>query len=497
MECYCYLRNVQDLLAEGKTLYERRFGESFKGPIVPFGALIEYHPISTRDQSRIHQFGNKVLPRIFLGYELVVWGIWKGDILISDLEGLEKLDASDTYPRRIKAKEILIRQKDDEFIFSLTDGSAKLSRRDYEFRESTLRREPTVRSEDFSRELQDELGESQPTETTDYAEARADFWSIQGEFICRHHNDPRVQLYVPKEETFPIPLKYIDVTRSTHTDLDVLQEKRIYDYWNVESSKHLSDSWRGFTKFTLLNEKSPKGFLWSGERLTQIQTTARPDHVWPEVWTNNGKAAQNRENRMGKRKTKARQCSKTDRIYFIDPDDQDYKETLKTASRKFDRPMAPPMPCKRKAQTSTTKVAAKHEAASQKIPKTVSGCIAECHESTRQRAVSSLPTKHEDHFAGKGFTWMTHYNLVHKFIPVPQAMKIQDAKAAVDKEWKKLETIPVWNLEKVKSKKEVILEAQRDKKKVHCATWMDVCHSKNAEFEPELQKYKGRVVLGG
>ena len=59
----------------------------------------------------------------------------------------------------------------------------------------------------------------QPIETTDDAEARAALWSIQGDFIYRHHNEPRVQLYVPKEETFSIPLKYIDVTRSTHTDL--------------------------------------------------------------------------------------------------------------------------------------------------------------------------------------------------------------------------------------------------------------------------------------
>ena len=46
-------------------------------------------------------------------------------------------------------------------------------------------------------------GESQPTEPTDDAEARADFWSILGDFICRHHNEPRVPLYVPMEETFP------------------------------------------------------------------------------------------------------------------------------------------------------------------------------------------------------------------------------------------------------------------------------------------------------
>ena len=59
---------------------------------------------------------------------------------------------------------------------------------------------------------------------------------------------------------------------------------------------------------------------------------------------------------------------------------------------------------------------------------------------------SSLPTKHEDHIAGKSATSMTHYNLVHKFIPMPQAMKIPDAKAAVDNEWKKLEKISAWNL---------------------------------------------------
>ena len=35
------------------------------------------------------------------------------------------------------------------------------------------------------------------------------------------------------------------------------------------------------------------------------------------------------------------------------------------------------------------------------------------------------------------------------------------------------------------------------KKKVHVATLMDICHLKNAELEPKLQKYKGRVVLRG
>ena len=67
-----------------------------------------------------------------------------------------------------------------------------------------------------------------------------------------------------KEETFPIPLEHIDLTRSTHTDLDVMQEKRVDDCWKFDSNRSLSDSWKGFTKFTLLREKPPKGYMWSG-----------------------------------------------------------------------------------------------------------------------------------------------------------------------------------------------------------------------------------------
>ena len=105
MECYTYLRYVTDLLSDGKTPYERRFGQPFKGPIIPFGSLVEYHPVTAKDQSRIHQFGKKVLPGLFLGYALYAGGIWKGDVLIADLEELETMDASEIYSKRLNAKE--------------------------------------------------------------------------------------------------------------------------------------------------------------------------------------------------------------------------------------------------------------------------------------------------------------------------------------------------------------------------------------------------------
>ena len=64
--------------------------------------------------------------------------------------------------------------------------------------------------------------------------------------------------------------------------------------------------------------------------------------------------------------------------------------------------------------------------------------ILEASESTRLRMGESLPNHHEDHIAGKGSNSLQHKHLVHKFIPMPQAMKTPAAKAAVDKEWRKL-----------------------------------------------------------
>ena len=63
--------------------------------------------ISAKDKSRLHHFGKKVLPGIFLGYALVAGGIWKGDITYADIEELETIDASEIYSGRLNAKVVI------------------------------------------------------------------------------------------------------------------------------------------------------------------------------------------------------------------------------------------------------------------------------------------------------------------------------------------------------------------------------------------------------
>ena len=245
-----------------------------------------------------------------------------------------------------------------------------------------------------------------------------------------------------------------------------MQEKRIDDHWNVDPNRGLSDSWKGFTKFTLLKEKRPKGNMWSWERLTKVQTTTRPDHVWLEVWSNIGKAAQSREEpEWKKREAKTRQRSTTERNLL-------YWPRCGRAVQEGD------------IHSSTRKLVAELNAP-QKIPKTIYGVKWNLTNSQGNEWNLLYLKITETTFAGKGYTSMSHYNFVHKFIPMPQEMKIPDAKAAVGKEWKKLETILAWNLAKIKSKNEVILEAQSDKNNVHFATRMVICHLKNAELEPQ------------
>ena len=90
---------------------------------------------------------------------------------------------------------------------------------------------------------------------------------------------------------------------------------------------------------------------------------------------------------------------------------------------------------------------------------------------------------------------MNHYNLAHKFIFMPQAVKSSNAKAAkaaVDKEWKKLDTIQAWQLNKVKSKKEVHSGGTKRQKESPLCHLDGLMSSDKRGLEPKFQKCKGR-----
>ena len=141
-------------------------------------------------------------------------------------------------------------------------------------------RERPVRGESHADFLGESEGSLPPRHDSfpDAGEAMNDFWSMSGNFIYRHHVEPRVKLYSPREESFP---------------------------------------------------------------------TSRPDFLWPELWKKLGRNAQLKERqKWSHEKPKLDNARKLRGIYFIDPEDKEFKETIKNARKKLETPVAPAMLCK-------------------------------------------------------------------------------------------------------------------------------------------------------
>ena len=244
MECFTYLRNVQDLLSDGKTPYERRFGKPFEGPIIPFGSLVEYLPYncegSVPNPSIWKESLTWIVPRIRIvgGYlegwrtDRRPWGVGD-DGRIGNL--LEKTQC--------ERGDISHGKKENLFFQSQMDELNPLEEI------KTWEHPPWYGIDQIEErvtltflENQKDLFHNLTTHFPDAVEAINDSWSMSGNFMYCHHVEPRVKLYSPRNESFPTPLKYIDESRTTCTILDVKQEKRIDDNWNIDGSRDLFGS---------------------------------------------------------------------------------------------------------------------------------------------------------------------------------------------------------------------------------------------------------------
>ena len=116
----------------------------FNGPVIPFWSNGRILSISDKDLSRMHQFGPKVLPCIFPWMCVARGEIWKGDIMVANIEEVEEMDASELHGKRLNAKEVSTLMSGEKFIFPIAEGTVKLSGWDQVLRTSTLPGEPQI-----------------------------------------------------------------------------------------------------------------------------------------------------------------------------------------------------------------------------------------------------------------------------------------------------------------------------------------------------------------
>ena len=148
----------------GEHSCELRCGEPFEGLEIPFGAMVEYHPISAKDQSRLHQSGKKVLPGIFLGCALFVGEFGREMCWLQTWRSWKCWTRQKSMLEDSNAKETITPKRVNNLIFSIAD--AQVSGRDHGVRKSTHTRDQLVRSETVRGDLQAHSEKSQPTDET-------------------------------------------------------------------------------------------------------------------------------------------------------------------------------------------------------------------------------------------------------------------------------------------------------------------------------------------
>ena len=472
MDCYCYLRNVQDLVADGRTPCERRFGGPFLGPFRSEQWLKVFRFLHTTS----HGSTNLVRKACQEYFSDTLWlreRISKGDIFGCRHWGAGKIGrVRNLRWKGPNAKEITSKKK---WIFHIP------SRR----RHGQIA--PRINSEAVWScwEWRSQRRTSKKLRWVSTSRNQRGRWSPQWLLVG---------------------WRKLHLSSSCWTSSSALCAKRgiipntTEVYWRDQENSHTT-----IIGILMRIELCQIRGQDSRSALNERQDICCPGGAWrrskqqPEIWIGMAKAAKKQEKQeWAIEKPKLDNARKLRGVYFIDPEDEEHKETIKNARKKLETPLSVVIPCKMGTRKRFSRSCGKLQRVETLSHTSKHACIVEAHESTGKRLESTLQRNHDDRIAEKGFNSLTHYNLVPKFITMSQAMNISDAKAAVNKEWEKLEKILAWQMDKVRSKKDGILGAQNEKKKVHFATLMDICHLETAGFGPQPQKiYRGRVVLRG
>ena len=196
--------------------------------------------------------------------------------------------------------------------------------------------------------------------------------------------------------------------------------------------------------------------------------------MWPDMWTRMSDAVKKKaKQRWAIEKPKLDNARQLRGIYFIEPDDEEFKPIMKAARKKLEVPMQAAMLCK-------TPVSCRGETCSIGKRKTKYACVVDADESTRPRLMGAGHKPHQVHFTAKGTNSTTHYTVLFtNSFRCFKHSKFQMQRRQWRNNGTKLEKIPAFQLTKVRNKKDVIKEARDKGRKVHFASLMDLCHLEN------------------
>ena len=107
-----------------------------------------------------------------------------------------------------------------------------------------------------------------------------------------------------------------------------------------------SGYWIGITRFRILTKPPPDGYMWTGERLTKIQTTSRPDgHLAASMVERVTNHSQEKQDSNGTKKPKMDAARRLRGFTYIASDDPEFATVIKNARGNLETQMETATPC--------------------------------------------------------------------------------------------------------------------------------------------------------
>ena len=231
----------------------------------------------------------------------------------------------------------------------------------------------------------------------------------------------------------------------------------------MQADRQLSEPWTGRTIFSLLRQPLPDGWEWQQGRATRKQKTTRPPTVWPEFWkmlSSKQKEQAAREWVLEKPRLEAAQAARG--FTHVPEDDNEYLGIINAARARLARGEPPAMLCIPYVCYSAGGDPCRDAPGVQCKKAGGDPC-------SGARGVQRLSDirPHQDRTAPKGYASLDQMAMVHLPIAIDKAMKIPEAKKAVDAEWEAHARKGTWNAKRVRPRAEVIAEAFAKKVSVH------------------------------
>ena len=224
------------------------------------------------------------------------------------------MDASEIYSKRLNAREVIFPKENAKFIF-----------------------QPQMDESNFLEEIRN--WEHPPWYGITQFEEKVTLTFLENQKGLLHNLTTHFRMPV-KRLTISGPCQETSktaITLNPESNFTRREKNHSLSYWNTLTSPELlTRTWTGFTQLTLLSEKPPDGLMWSGKRLTKRQVTYRPDHLWPELWTKLARNAKLREKqKWSNEKPKLDDARRLWGIYFIDPEDEEFKKNIENCSKEI------------------------------------------------------------------------------------------------------------------------------------------------------------------